>query len=219
MQPVYRIHPAIGVARLGDSPEEFYIGPEAPAALPVECDSNGNPVLSPYGKEQVVSKFKDEQGRIKRQAARFQVYVYDDASPEGRPLELTADVRGGGNHGKLVDIQWRVHLANKKAAWYEFHGLNGEHGYAADAPLRNASITGDDARRRLMIDAGPRYVNGTDRRRASFDRDSDCYATVFPPKRRSVLQPSINSIPITWRPGFSAAKFWRNLAKRMTRAA
>ena len=182
MQPVYRIHPAIGVARLGDSPEEFYIGPEAPAALPVECDSNGNPVLSPYGKEQVVSKFKDEQGRIKRQAARFQVYVYDDASPEGRPLELTADVRGGGNHGKLVDIQWRVHLANKKAAWYEFHGLNGEHGYAADAPLRNASITGDDARRRLMIDAGPRYVNGTDRRRASFDRDSDCYATVFPPK-------------------------------------
>ena len=67
-----------------------------------------------------MKKFKDSEGRIKRQAARFQIYVYDEESPEGRPLEIGASVKGGGNHGTLINIQWRVYLANKKAAWYEF---------------------------------------------------------------------------------------------------
>src|ERR1700710_2170847 len=126
----YRIHPGIGIARLGNSPDEFCISPEKPAELPLDCDAQGNVLLSPDGKTELhVKKFKDDEGRIKRQAARFQVYVYDDESPEGRPLQLGDPVQGGGNHGKLADIQWRVHLANKKSVWYEFHGLQGEHGY------------------------------------------------------------------------------------------
>ena len=44
MPPIYRIHPGIGIARLGDSPGEFYIGPEKPAALPIACDAEGNPL-------------------------------------------------------------------------------------------------------------------------------------------------------------------------------
>ena len=48
--PVYRIHPAIGIARLGDSPDEFCISPETPAALPIACDARGNPLMSPDGK-------------------------------------------------------------------------------------------------------------------------------------------------------------------------
>ena len=32
MTPIYRIHPAIGVARLGDSTDEFCLAAEAPAA-------------------------------------------------------------------------------------------------------------------------------------------------------------------------------------------
>ena len=35
---VYRVHPAIGIARVGNS-EEFYIGPETMAGLPVEGNS------------------------------------------------------------------------------------------------------------------------------------------------------------------------------------
>ena len=31
---------------------------------------------------------KDAKGRIKRQAARFQIFVYDGESPDGRPLRL-----------------------------------------------------------------------------------------------------------------------------------
>jgi hypothetical protein len=178
MQPVYRIHPAIGVARLEDSPDQFYIGPEKPAALPTECDADGNSLDVP------VKKFKDDQGRIKRQAARFQIYVYDEQSPEGRPLQLKDAVKGGGNEGTLIDIQWRVRLANKKSTWYEFHGLTGEHGYDANAPQRNAGITAANERQQLIIDPGPRFVDCTDRRRASFGRNAgDAFAAIFPPEK------------------------------------
>src|SRR5205823_5996423 len=95
--------------------------------------------------ETPAAAFKDAQGRIKRQAARFQIYVYDHESPEGRPLQLGDAIEGGGNAGTLVDIQWRVYLANKKAAWYEFRGLRGEHGYGASHPLRNADVTDANA--------------------------------------------------------------------------
>lgn len=184
MPPIYRIHPGIGVARLGNSPDEICITPEEPAALPIDCDAQGSPRLSPDGETELrVQRFKDGSGRIKRQAARFQVYVYDDESPEGRPLKLGDPVYGGGNHGVLIDIQWRVHLANKKAVWYEFKQLEGEHGYAPNHPRRNAAIEDPEARQRLIIDPGPRAVNCTDSRAARFDRDgNDVYAPTFPPK-------------------------------------
>lgn len=186
MPTKYRIHPGIGIARLGNSPDEFCISPEQPAALPIACNPDGNPLLSPDGKsEQRVHKFKDGAGRIKRQAARFQIYVYDDENPQGRPMRLGDPVSGGGNQGMLIDIQWRAYLANKKASWYDFEQLQGEHGYAPGHPRRNADIVGDEARQRLIIDPGPRIVDCTKNRRASFDRDGrDVYATTFPPPLR-----------------------------------
>jgi L-Lysine epsilon oxidase N-terminal/L-lysine epsilon oxidase C-terminal domain len=184
MATTYKIHPGIGIARLGNAPEDFCISPEAPAALPIDCDSRGNPLLSPDGTaaELPVSHFKDAEGRIRRQAARFQVYVYDDESPQGRPLKLGDPVSGGGNQGLLVDIQWRAYLANKKASWYEFQQLAGEHGYAPDHPRRNAGITAPEARQRLIVDPGPRIVDCTRSRTARFGRDGgDVYAPAFPP--------------------------------------
>ncbi len=180
----YRIHPAIGVARLGNSPTEFCISPEKPAAMPLECDSAGNAIMTPDGTaERTIAKFKDDQGRIKRQAARFRIYVYDDKSPEGRPLSLGDEVRGGGNYGTLIDIQWRVYLANKKAVWYEFNALSGEHGYGSSHKLRNPDITDENERQQLIIDPGPRYVDSTTRRRAEFGRSgSGSYAPTFPPE-------------------------------------
>lgn len=183
MRKTFRIHPAIGIARLGNSPTSFYLCPETPAGLPQECDDDGNPSTGPDGMTPVlVEQFKDAQGRVRRQAARFQVFVYDEESPEGRPLRIGDPVEGGGNSGTLVDIQWRVHLANKKASSYEFQQLEGEHGHLSGHPRRNAHITGS-ARQRLVIDPGPRLVNGTDRRRTAFDRSGDgVMATRFPPE-------------------------------------
>ncbi len=182
----YKIHPGIGIARLGNSDTEFYIAPEAPAGLPLACDGHGNPVHEADGvKPVLVTQFKDSQGRIKRQAARFQVFVYDEESPQGRPLKVGDRVEGGGNAGTLVDIQWQVYVANKKACWFEFKETQGEHGYSASHPRRNAQLTGAD-RDRLIIDPGPRVVNGTTKRRASFDRSGDGgYATTFPPETLS----------------------------------
>lgn len=181
MATQYRIHPGIGIARLGNSPDGLCITPEEPAALPIDCDAQGNPLLSPDGRSELrVKAFKDARGRIKRQAARFQIWVYDDDSPEGRPLRLGDPIAGGGNDGVLVDIQWRVYLANKKASWYEFRQLEGEHGDEQQA-RRNADITDPEARQRLIIDPGPRIVDCQTRRSARFDRDCDIYAPTFPP--------------------------------------
>jgi hypothetical protein len=183
--PVYKIHPGIGIARLGNSLDAFCISPETPAALPIACDARGNPSVGPDGAGPLrVDHFKDAEGRIKRQAARFQVYVYDDESPEGRPLQIGDRIQGGGNHGVLSNIQWRVYLANKKSAWFEFQQLEGEHGYLPGHPLRNPTIVEDNARQLLIIDPGPQVVDLKTTRHAAFNREAgDTYATTFPPKK------------------------------------
>jgi hypothetical protein len=180
----YKIHPGIGIARLGNSDTEFYLAPETPAGLPMECDGNGNQRFGPDGITPVlVTKFRDAEGRIKRQAARFQVFVYDGESPDGRPLKIGDKIEGGGNHGTLTEIRWQVYLANKKACWYQFDTTLGEHGYPPGTPRRNADVT---QRSRLIIDPGPRMVTSK-KRRASFDRSGEgSYATTFPPP----LQPN-----------------------------
>src|SRR6185369_13963166 len=133
------IHPAIGIARVGNSPDEYYFGPEIPGGLPI----------APGG-------YKDASGAMKRQAARFRVFGLDT---DGRVVrELTLDD---------ADIRWTVHLANRKASWYQFET-------ALDIPeaeptsLRNAAYQGD-ARDGLVIDPGPRKVAGRDAGAVPFD--------------------------------------------------
>ena len=87
MATTYRIHPAIGIARIGNSPE-FFIGPERLREIP-----------EPTG------GFKDDQCRVKRQAARFRIYAHHD---NGTVEEIT---------DAEADITWTVHLVNKKAAY------------------------------------------------------------------------------------------------------
>ena len=140
------IHPAFGIARVGNSPDELFLGPEAPGPHP-----------EPAG------GFKDPAGRVKRQAARFRVYGLD---ADGNVVkELTeAD----------AEITWTVHLANTKAAWYEFDtafdippakGEPPAAGVPAGPPLqtprRNKDVTGAE-RGRLVIDPGPRTIRGGD---------------------------------------------------------
>ncbi|MEA2183609.1 MAG: hypothetical protein QOF69_2794 [Solirubrobacteraceae bacterium] len=130
------IHPSIGVARVGDSEEHFYIGPETDRPLPI-----------PPG------EMKDRTGALKREAARFRIYGYNAA---GEPIcELTA---------QTAEIEWTVHVANQKAAWYQFQiALDiPEASVHHDAPpsmLRNAGVTGG-ARSQLVIDPGSRTISG-----------------------------------------------------------
>jgi hypothetical protein len=141
------IHPGVGIARLGNSPGAYFIGPEAPGELP-----------HPEG------GFKDSAGRIKRQAARFRVYGLDKAGAVVR--EITADA------GKVT---WRVHLANRKAAWYQFlNAMDLGSKYAKTAARRNSTITGS-ARRQLIIDPGPRSITGRSAKGSTYRFDSGTF--------------------------------------------
>jgi len=181
----YEIAPKIGVARVGNSTAEFYIGPEKTGGLPIDCDHVGNPIPG----DPPPTRFKDAAGAIKRQAARFHI-VRRDGAGRSQPVDIPgSEVRG---------IRWTVHLANKKPVWYSFAELKGDmlfgpgNSYEAQhVPLRNPTVTGSD-RRRLMTDPGPRSLTQpTTRVSLSRALVPHGYPGSFPPP---TLQPPINSI-------------------------
>ena len=179
----FKIHPAIGIARVGDSPDSFYLAPEQAGQLPSE--------LTADGKDQPIKTFKDKKQRVKRQAARFRVYGYDDNFKQGKEIQIgdTIDVQPSSRSGqvltgKVQDIKWTVYLANKKSSWYQFRQLDGEHGYDSSHPLRNSEITDPDGRQQLIIDPGPQTVSYTTEksRVAQFARGQNPgYTQSFPP--------------------------------------
>ncbi len=136
-----RIHPSIGIARVGNSPTEFFVGPEIPG-------ENSKPA----------GGYKDEQGRIKRQAVRFRIYGYDENGSLVKEI-TSADAQ----------IRWTVHLANKKAAWREFQGQSD------NTPQRNAK---EKHRNKLIIDPGARTLSKPNSQ-ALFDTGK-FYETIIP---------------------------------------
>jgi len=155
----YAIHPAVGLARIGNSPDSFYLAPESIGGLPIECDGNGNPKID-NGHPVVTRKFKDDHGRIRRQAASFGIYAYDSADPGDPGREVTLD--------DIESIEWSVHLANKKAVWYDNDELVGDNmlastgnaNYYAQGSWRNDTVTNREQRKKtLIIDPGPRHVS------------------------------------------------------------
>lgn len=134
-----QIYPGLGIARIGNSPTEFFIGPETP-----------NQVVAPVG------GFKDKAGRIKRQAARFRLYAFDkDNACLG---EIVA--------GDKIEITWTVHLANAKPSYNTFLGRFWQSQYPnfykynpTETPLRNQEIMDPAERLKLLvIDPGPRSI-------------------------------------------------------------
>jgi hypothetical protein len=101
MNKVYKIHPAIGIARVGNSSDAFFIGPEEPNHPGVEFSDDGS--------ERPIANFKKD-GFIKRQAARFRVWEYEVAS------------NGDVNPVREIDcaqfVEWTVELRNSKAAGF-----------------------------------------------------------------------------------------------------
>jgi len=121
------IYPPIGIARVGNSPTGWFVGPEVPGCSTVP-----------------IGGYKDSDGRLKRQAAKFRVYGIDS---EGNAVrELTA---------KDAEIHWTVHLANKKGVWYRIRFAM-DISEAEPVSRRNPKHTRD--RTELIIDPGPRSV-------------------------------------------------------------
>ena len=86
------IYPPIGIARIGNSPD-YFLASEIPGVEPA-----------------VSGGYKDQEGRVKKQAVKFRVFAFD---------------KGGNVLGEITSenskINWNVHVANIKAAWYEFN--------------------------------------------------------------------------------------------------
>lgn len=142
---IYKIYPAIGVARVGDS-KEFYLGPETSGGMPLTW-----PEAKPATSDDI---FRDAKGDMRRQAARFKIYRYI-AGQEDQAEEVTLDTLG------ITDIQWTVHVANKKSSWYEFETNPGEMPYTPNHPLRNAHITDPvERQKKLITDPGKRAISG-----------------------------------------------------------
>src|SRR5688500_12659917 len=95
MKTVYRIYPAIGAARIGNSESDYFLGPESPG------------VAHP-------GPYRDPSGKIKPQAARFRIYKFirDDLGKETLEGEIVPDEK--------TKITWSVHLVNRKAAGGNF---------------------------------------------------------------------------------------------------
>ena len=124
------IHPAIGVARVGNSVSEFYIAPQVADPAP-----------------QAIGFYRDATGALKREAAQFRIYGCNAAGDVVR--ELTSD---------WADITWTVHVANRKADWYQWAiAMDIPEAAAVTVPLRNAKVTARDT---LVIDPGQQSIAG-----------------------------------------------------------
>ncbi|WP_053110180.1 LodA/GoxA family CTQ-dependent oxidase [Providencia stuartii] len=136
-----KIHPGIGIGRVGNSKNEYYVGPEYA----------GQP-SPPFGST------RDASGAIKRQAAKFRVYGYNK---NGVAIaELTTE---------NADITWHVELANTKASWYDFDNAMDQPASIAKAVARRNPLIKGIERRELEIRPPVKTINGANRSGIQFD--------------------------------------------------
>lgn len=157
---IFRIHPAIGFARVGNAADRgsYFIGPELPGFAPTG-EAPGT----------AVPPYKTAAGEVKPQAARFRLWEYRIVSGK-----LTAYREVNLQTPGVSAITWRVHLANKKASFHQFEGGEGDAREGTDpvpaAGLRNAAITDPALRRQnLEFDFGPRTISGASQPPAVFN--------------------------------------------------
>lgn len=136
----FAIYPPIGIARVGNDVNKFFVGPEIPGHPGVEVDAQG--VETP------LIKYKVDEDQIKRQAARFRLFDLNNGEPQ--PAVLPAGAR----------VEWTVHLVNKKAAVVR----------ASTPPALPAmpQLAPNSATR--IIDSGSRTIAGANSSGAIFDQ-------------------------------------------------
>lgn len=127
----YVIHPAVGIARVGDSPEELYIAPEIPGTFcaPTEIykvvlqstDKDKSEIHSFSKIDPPDYNYRDtsEEKRIRRQAARFKIFEYTPNAaaamkPENPPIYPT-DQEITTLDLTRFDVTWQVKLSNLKS--------------------------------------------------------------------------------------------------------
>lgn len=157
---VLKVHPAIGIARLGNAErgdsigDGFFVGPETPG-VPANWDF-ANQTSHPFKKD----------GKIKAQAARFRIWEYIEKNGKLVPArELNLD------NAEVVSIEWTVHLANRKASFFKFMGRKGEADNYASTPAserRNNGVPEAERTLKLEIDEGAKSIQGKNTPKVEF---------------------------------------------------
>lgn len=180
----FRVHPAIGFSRVGNSPD-FYLAPETAAGMPLPGKryNGGIPLNRVTGEPIRSSELRDAEGRLVRHAQRFRIYAYAQTHAGHYPAPEAKEIVLGSKLGDrtVVDIVWQVHLANKKANQFVLENPDvGDRdlliqGYENGnlPPIRNLDqgIDGNDVLRlrKLVIDPGPRALKASEHGQRSFD--------------------------------------------------
>jgi len=102
MTKVYRIHPGIGIARVGPSPSGYFLAGDTMQDSCFELDGDGQQVA--------FTGYKDAAMLMRRQAVRFRVFEYERDNATGLETlrrEITA---------ADAEITWSVQLASTKAS-------------------------------------------------------------------------------------------------------
>jgi hypothetical protein len=100
MAKIYKIHPGIGIARVGRSTDGYFLAPET---------SDGRPTaLSDAGEEIAFTGYKDSAHTMRRQGVRFRIFEYDE---DGGQHTLVREIASDE-----APIEWTVKLASRKAA-------------------------------------------------------------------------------------------------------
>jgi hypothetical protein len=122
MAKVFKIHPAVGIARVGDHPDAFFVGPE----LAYSPELDGASALQGVSPVDLDANVKDipfttykKDGHIRRQGARFRIFSYEQGA--GGALTDPREITAAPN----VEITWTVELCNRKAAWDHRIGMPG----------------------------------------------------------------------------------------------
>ncbi len=196
MMSYFRVHPSINFARVGNS-EDYYIAPETAAGEVVDKSTGlfGGLPIQPGTENTAITEddFRDASQAVKRQAARFRLFAYQEDQTKYPSDDPGREIKVGDTiDGKVIkDIIWQVHLANKKNNNFTITSIDNEgkkveEGIVAyednnTPPVRNPKSTGyadsddlGDPRRRtqLVIDAGPRAVSVSSPSVAKFDNST-----------------------------------------------
>jgi hypothetical protein len=114
-----RIHPSMGMARIGQSKDWYFLGPEIPRFLqeqypnlrhapsPLRHPATANPAA--VQPDQGNYRDKSDKKQIMPQAARFRVFAYIYNGEERDPYKVVEVTSAD------ADIEWKVELANVKS--------------------------------------------------------------------------------------------------------
>src|SRR5829696_485357 len=158
LPPIYKIHPAIGIARLGEA-STFFIGPESPGVRPTVDASGGK-----------VPPYKDG-GKIKPQAARFHIFEYVDKGSG----DYVASREVSLAEKDVTRLAWTVHLANRKASFFKFKGLEGTERPSTEG-RRNTPLSKLDPHK-LEIDPKARSISGKNAKPVEFSKGTSANPT------------------------------------------